>query len=93
MAVSKMLLKKALPNSVIIEAGNGLEAVELFRNEKPDIIEAVNEALKNDFRNGLSSQDSRYGSGNSAEKIYNVLKDTDFSKLTIKTFYEGDIDD
>ena len=32
------MLKRALPNAAVIEAGNGIEAVDLFKSEKPDII-------------------------------------------------------
>ncbi len=38
MVLAKMLLKKALPNSKIFEAVNGLKAVEVFSKEKPDIV-------------------------------------------------------
>lgn len=38
MVIAKMLLKKALPNAKILQAGNGAEAVKYFRDEKPDII-------------------------------------------------------
>lgn len=38
MVLVKFMLKKALPNSQIIEAENGQEALNLFISEKPDVI-------------------------------------------------------
>lgn len=38
MIIAKMLVKKALPNAKILEAGNGHEAVTAFVDEEPDII-------------------------------------------------------
>ncbi|MEP1094662.1 MAG: ATP-binding protein [Cyclobacteriaceae bacterium] len=38
MVIAKMLLRKALPNSRIIEAGNGQDAVKLFVDESPDVV-------------------------------------------------------
>lgn len=38
MVIVKMLLKKALPNAQVIEAGNGVEAVTQYVTENPDII-------------------------------------------------------
>lgn len=38
MVLAKMMVKKALPNARIIEAGNGKDAVKVYIDEKPDII-------------------------------------------------------
>lgn len=38
MAIAKAMLRKALPNAEVLEAENGLYAIELFNQEKPDII-------------------------------------------------------
>jgi len=48
---------------------------------------AISRALEKKFREGLSSSDSRYGEGKSAEKIVSILQNIDFSNLLIKTFY------
>ncbi|WP_421764704.1 tetratricopeptide repeat protein [Ekhidna sp.] len=38
MVIAKSMLKKALPNAQIVEVENGIEAVEIFMHEKPDIV-------------------------------------------------------
>lgn len=38
MSLAKTIVKSILPNSQITEAENGMEAIELFRKENPDII-------------------------------------------------------
>lgn len=38
MVIVKMMLKKALPNAIVIEAANGVEAVSLYVEKNPDVI-------------------------------------------------------
>lgn len=38
MVLARSIIKKTMPGSTIFEAGNGLEAVECWEKEKPDII-------------------------------------------------------
>ncbi|MEO9872080.1 tetratricopeptide repeat-containing hybrid sensor histidine kinase/response regulator [Ekhidna sp.] len=38
MVIAKAMLKKALPNAKVIEAENGIDAVDLYESEKPDVI-------------------------------------------------------
>lgn len=49
---------------------------------------AVETCLAAPFKGTISNSASVYGDGNSTEKIYEILKDTDFAELKIKTFFE-----
>lgn len=49
---------------------------------------AIETCLSPVFKKTISSSDSLYGDGHSAEKIYQKLRNTDFDELKIKTFFD-----
>ncbi len=52
------------------------------------ITQAFNELYSPEFREKLKSVENPYGNGGAADKIIEVLKKEDFSKLIIKRFYD-----
>ena len=75
------------------QAGRGFAPciIDVPSGTELDITNAIEKALDPEFRKNLSSADSRYGEGHSAEKITEIVQQVSFEKLKIKSFYNGRI--
>ena len=56
--------------------------------EVKEIMQAINTALANEFKEGLKKAYSPYTQDHTAKKIVGVLKKTDFASLIVKQFYD-----
>jgi GDP/UDP-N,N'-diacetylbacillosamine 2-epimerase (hydrolysing) len=52
------------------------------------IKEALNTALSTSFNDQIKDVENPYGTGNASDKIINVLKEVDLTKLLKKRFYD-----
>jgi len=54
-------------------------------NSKDDIEKSVSKLLSTAFQKNIAEMKNPYGDGNSCEKVYELIRTTDFSKLLKKT--------
>lgn len=62
--------------------------IDLPNPTKENIKCGIAKCLSDEFKNCLSSSDSVFGEGNSAEKIYEILKNIYFEDVKIKSFFK-----
>jgi UDP-hydrolysing UDP-N-acetyl-D-glucosamine 2-epimerase len=58
------------------------------RENVNDIVQAITTALSPSFREGLSTVESLYGSGNTSGEIKECLKKTDLQSILVKRFHD-----
>jgi UDP-N-acetylglucosamine 2-epimerase len=56
--------------------------------QRESIKNAIGKALSEDFKNVVKTTNSPYGDGTTSEKIIEILKKINFSKLLEKNFYD-----
>ncbi len=61
--------------------------IDCEANEK-EIRSAIEKGLSNDFKINLRKVKNPYGDGGASDKIINILENSDFSNLSMKTFFD-----
>ena len=68
-----------------IKAGN---VTDVFSCEKTKIVEVIEKAISNKFRDSLNKIENPYGDGNTSERIVEVLKTHTLSNILKKQFHD-----
>ena len=68
-----------------IKAGN---VIDVFSCEKTKIVEVIEKAISNKFRDSLNKIENPYGDGNTSERIVEVLKTHSLSNILKKQFHD-----
>jgi len=68
------------------QTGRYAEENVVFINSKlENIIQGITKVTDKDFQNSIQKMQNPYGTGNSAKRSYDIIKNTDFKNLLLKT--------